>query len=166
MVKRQHTPRSAVRGLAKCPTGIHGIDEITGGGLPRGRPTLVCGAAGCGKTLLAMQFLVRGATDYHEPGMFVAFEETVDGLTAALASARLVSAESHTEAVRAVTLRELSMAILLYVPGTETLPVAIYSFIDNGTFEIAAAVSVVLILISILATLVLRRLTGKAQMEL
>ncbi len=68
--------------------------------------------------------------------------------------------------VFAVTLRELSMAILLYVPGTETLPVAIYSFIDNGTFEIAAAVSVVLILISILATLVLRRLTGKAQMEL
>src|SRR5438132_4010025 len=68
--------------------------------------------------------------------------------------------------VFAVTLRELSMAILLYVPSTETLPVAIYSFIDNGTFEIAAAVSVVLILISILATLVLRRLTGKAQMEL
>jgi iron(III) transport system permease protein len=68
--------------------------------------------------------------------------------------------------VFAVTLRELSMAILLYVPGTETLPVAIYSFIDNGTFEIAAAVSVVLILLSITAMLVLRALTGKAQMEL
>jgi ABC-type Fe3+ transport system permease subunit len=58
------------------------------------------------------------------------------------------------------------MAILLYVPGSETLPVAIYSFIDNGTFEIAAAVSVVLILLSITAMLVLRALTGKAQMEL
>jgi len=68
--------------------------------------------------------------------------------------------------VFAVTLRELSMAILLYVPGTETLPVAIYSFIDNGTFEIAAAVSVLLILMSIVAMLLLRWLTGKAQMEL
>jgi iron(III) transport system permease protein len=68
--------------------------------------------------------------------------------------------------VFAVTLRELSMAILLYVPGMETLPVAIYSFIDNGTFEIAAAVSVVLILLSIAAMLTLRALTGKAQMEL
>jgi iron(III) transport system permease protein len=68
--------------------------------------------------------------------------------------------------VFAVTLRELSMAILLYVPGTETLPVAIYSFIDNGTFEIAAAVSVLLIGLSIVAMLMLRWLTGKAQMEL
>jgi iron(III) transport system permease protein len=68
--------------------------------------------------------------------------------------------------VFAVTLRELSMAILLYVPGTETLPVAIYSFIDNGTFEIAAAVSVVLIALSIAAMLLLRLVTGKAQMEL
>jgi iron(III) transport system permease protein len=68
--------------------------------------------------------------------------------------------------VFAVTLRELSMAILLYVPGTETLPVAIYSFIDNGTFEIAAAVSVVLIVLSILSMLLLRFVTGKAQMEL
>jgi iron(III) transport system permease protein len=68
--------------------------------------------------------------------------------------------------VFAVTLRELSMAILLYVPGTETLPIAIYSFIDNGTFEIAAAVSVLLILLSIAAMLMLRAFTGKAQMEL
>jgi iron(III) transport system permease protein len=68
--------------------------------------------------------------------------------------------------VFAVTLRELSMAILLYVPGTETLPVAIYSFIDNGTFEIAAAVSVLLIGLCIVAMLVLRWVTGKAQMEL
>jgi len=68
-------------GLAKAPTGIGGLDEITAGGLPRGRPTLVCGSAGCGKTLLAMEFLVRGATEFGEPGVFVAFEETTDELT-------------------------------------------------------------------------------------
>ena len=61
--------------LAKAPTGILGLDDITGGGLPRGRPTLVCGGPGCGKTLLAMEFLVRGATRFDEPGVFVAFEE-------------------------------------------------------------------------------------------
>ena len=60
----------------KCPTGIKGIDEITLGGLPRGRPTLVCGAAGSGKTLFAMEFLVRGALQYDEPGLFVSFEES------------------------------------------------------------------------------------------
>ena len=68
--------------LPKCPTGIQGLDEVTGGGLPRGRPTLVCGAAGCGKTLLATEFLVRGATQYGEPGVFMAFEETAPELTA------------------------------------------------------------------------------------
>ncbi len=62
--------------LPKAPTGIPGLDEITGGGLPRGRPTLVCGSAGCGKTLMAMEFLVRGAVEYKEPGVFMAFEET------------------------------------------------------------------------------------------
>ena len=62
--------------LLKCPTGIQGLDEITFGGLPRGRPTLVCGTAGSGKTLLAMEFLVRGATRYNEPGVFIAFEES------------------------------------------------------------------------------------------
>ena len=67
--------------LPKAPTGIPGLDEITNGGLPRGRPTLVCGSAGCGKTLLAMEFLVRGATEYREPGVFMAFEETPDELT-------------------------------------------------------------------------------------
>ena len=72
---------SASRVLPKAPTGIAGLDEITNGGLPRGRPTLVCGSAGCGKTLLAMEFLVRGATEYQEPGVFVAFEETVEELT-------------------------------------------------------------------------------------
>jgi circadian clock protein KaiC len=71
----------AARTLAKAATGIQGLDEITGGGLPRGRPTLVCGAAGCGKTLLAMEFLVRGATEYDEPGVFLAFEETAEELT-------------------------------------------------------------------------------------
>ena len=68
-------------GLAKAPTGIQGLDEITGGGLPRGRPTLVCGSAGCGKTLLAMEFLVRGATQFDEPGVFMSFEETAAELT-------------------------------------------------------------------------------------
>jgi circadian clock protein KaiC len=66
--------------LAKAPTGIPGLDEITNGGLPRGRPTLVCGGAGCGKTLLAMEFLVRGALEYDEPGVFMSFEETTDDL--------------------------------------------------------------------------------------
>src|SRR3954463_13923359 len=67
--------------LPKVPTGIAGLDEITGGGFPKGRPTLVCGAAGCGKTLLAMEFLVRGATEFDEPGAFIAFEETAEELT-------------------------------------------------------------------------------------
>jgi circadian clock protein KaiC len=66
--------------LPKAATGIQGLDEITGGGLPRGRPTLVCGSAGCGKTLLAMEFLVRGATQFGEPGVFLAFEETAEEL--------------------------------------------------------------------------------------
>src|SRR5512142_2985061 len=66
--------------LPKTPTGIAGLDAITGGGLPRGRPTLVCGSAGCGKTLFAMEFLVRGAMEFGEPGVFLAFEETPDEL--------------------------------------------------------------------------------------
>jgi len=69
------------RTLPKAPSGIAGLDEITFGGFPRGRPTLVCGSAGCGKTLLAMEFLVRGATQYQEPGVFMAFEETPEDLT-------------------------------------------------------------------------------------
>jgi circadian clock protein KaiC len=72
--------------LAKVPTGIKGLDEVTGGGLPRGRPTLVCGPAGSGKTLLAMEFLVRGITQFGEPGVFVAFEETREDLVANVAS--------------------------------------------------------------------------------
>lgn len=66
--------------LPKSGTGIAGLDQITGGGLPTGRPTLVCGAAGCGKTLLAIEFLVRGAIEYGEPGVFMAFEETAEEL--------------------------------------------------------------------------------------
>ena len=72
--------------LPKAPTGIQGLDEITGGGLPKGRPTLVCGGAGCGKTLLAMEFLVRGATQFNEPGVFMAFEEAAKDLTQNVAS--------------------------------------------------------------------------------
>jgi circadian clock protein KaiC len=59
-------------------TGIKGFDEVTAGGLPKGRPTLVCGSAGCCKTLFAMEFLVRGAIDYNEPGVFMSFEESKD----------------------------------------------------------------------------------------
>jgi circadian clock protein KaiC len=76
----------ARRQLPKAPTGIQGLDEITGGGLPKGRPTLVCGGTGCGKTLLAMEFLVRGATQFNEPGVFMAFEETAKELTQNVAS--------------------------------------------------------------------------------
>jgi len=72
--------------LPKSPTGIQGLDEITGGGLPKGRPTLICGSAGCGKTLLAMEFLVRGAMQFNEPGVFMAFEETAEDLTKNVAS--------------------------------------------------------------------------------
>jgi circadian clock protein KaiC len=72
--------------LPKAPTGISGLDEVTGGGLPRGRPTLICGPAGCGKTLLAMEFLVRGITQFDEPGVFVAFEESAHDLVANVAS--------------------------------------------------------------------------------
>src|SRR5690349_15100552 len=69
------------RPLEKCPSGIPGLDEVTNGGLPRGRPTLVCSTAGCGKTLLGMEFLVKGATEYGEPGVLKAFEETAEELT-------------------------------------------------------------------------------------
>lgn len=60
-------------GLLKIPSGINGLDEITNGGLPGGRPTLICGDAGCGKTLFSVEFIVRGAMQYNEPGVFVAF---------------------------------------------------------------------------------------------
>lgn len=72
--------------LSKCPTGIQGLDEITDGGLPQGRPTLICGSAGCGKTLFGVEFLVRGATRYGEPGVLVTFEETASEITQNVAS--------------------------------------------------------------------------------
>ena len=65
--------------LRKTLTGIKGLDQLTGGGLPQGRPTLLCGEPGCGKTLLAMEFLARGAKEFGEPGVFVAFEERLQG---------------------------------------------------------------------------------------
>ncbi len=68
------------RSLPKSPTGIQGLDEITGGGLPKGRPTLVCGSAGCGKSMLGVEFLVRGATEFNEPGVLMTFEETTDDI--------------------------------------------------------------------------------------
>ena len=73
-------------GVLKCPTGIAGLDEITAGGLPRGRPTLICGGAGCGKTLFGIEFLARGARLYDEPGVLMAFEETAEELTQNAAS--------------------------------------------------------------------------------
>jgi circadian clock protein KaiC len=72
--------RGAAQALAKARTGILGLDEVTFGGLPAGRPTLICGGPGCGKTLLATTFLVNGAVMFNEPGVFVSFEETSDDL--------------------------------------------------------------------------------------
>ena len=86
MVMKKLGAESQRTKLPKSPSSIQGLDEITGGGLPKGRPTLVCGGAGCGKTLFAMEFLVRGATQYNEPGVFVSFEETEKELTANVAS--------------------------------------------------------------------------------
>ena len=80
------TRPALVQAVPKSPTGIQGLDEITGGGLPRGRPTLICGGPGCGKTILAMEFLINGAREFNEPGVFVSFEETIDDLTQNFAS--------------------------------------------------------------------------------
>jgi len=79
-------PKFVPKILLKSPTGIQGFDEITGGGLPTGRPTLVCGGAGCGKTLFGMEFLVRGTVQFNEPGVFMSFEETNEELTKNVAS--------------------------------------------------------------------------------
>jgi circadian clock protein KaiC len=83
---KKANPSTVLKTLQKSSTGIRGLDEITDGGLPTGRPTLLCGGAGCGKTLLAMEFLVRGAVEFNEPGVFMAFEETGDELTENVAS--------------------------------------------------------------------------------
>src|ERR1043165_998173 len=73
----------------KTPTGISGLDEVTGGGFPKGRPTLVCGSAGCGKTLFGIQFLAKGISEYNEPGVFMSFEETKDDLALNVKSLRI-----------------------------------------------------------------------------
>ena len=82
---KTHKPKTTVK-LAKTPTGISGLDEITYGGLPAGRPTLICGTAGCGKTLFSLEFIVRGALEYNEPGVFMAFEEKAEELAINVAS--------------------------------------------------------------------------------
>lgn len=74
------------RAFPKTPSGISGLDEITHGGFPKGRPILICGSAGCGKTLFATQFLVKGTTEYNEPGVFMSFEEPADDLSQNVAS--------------------------------------------------------------------------------
>ena len=82
--KKASQPSSKM--LPKAATGILGLDEITGGGLPHGRPTLISGGAGAGKTLFGLEFLVRGATQYSEPGVFISFEESIPDLTKNVAS--------------------------------------------------------------------------------
>src|ERR1700722_3959715 len=72
--------------LVKAPTGIPGLDDITAGGLPRGRATIVCGGPGCGKTMLGIEFLVRGALEFDEPGVLIAFEETPQEMAKNVAS--------------------------------------------------------------------------------
>jgi circadian clock protein KaiC len=84
MSKAQKTSSNPT--LPKSLTGIIGLDEITEGGLPTGRPTLICGDAGCGKTLMSVEFIVRGAVQYNEPGVFIAFEEKSDELAMNVAS--------------------------------------------------------------------------------
>lgn len=80
MAQKRSNRTAPPQQLKKTPTGITGLDEITEGGLPQGRPTLVCGAAGCGKTMLAAEFIVRGAAEFGEPGVIVTFEETTQEL--------------------------------------------------------------------------------------
>jgi circadian clock protein KaiC len=72
--------------LEKSPTGIKGLDEISGGGLPRGRTSIVCGGPGCGKPMLGIEVLVRGATEFGEPGVLVTFEETPEAMARNVAS--------------------------------------------------------------------------------
>lgn len=82
----QHYHQASATILQKSPTGVSGLDEITRGGLPLGRPTLLCGSAGCGKTLMSIEFIVRGALQFNEPGVFMAFEEKADELATNVAS--------------------------------------------------------------------------------
>src|SRR5437879_9108842 len=84
--KKKNNVENHYSSLPKTPTGISGLDEITGGGLPTGRPTLVAGEAGCGKTLMSIEFIVKGALNYNEPGVFMAFEEKTEELALNVAS--------------------------------------------------------------------------------
>ncbi|HEY3403127.1 MAG TPA: circadian clock protein KaiC, partial [Ohtaekwangia sp.] len=84
--EKRNRPSLREKQLQKSPTGIGGLDEITHGGLPKGRPTLVCGGPGSGKTLLGIEFIVKGALEYNEPGVIVAFEEKGDELATNVAS--------------------------------------------------------------------------------
>src|SRR3989338_49672 len=86
MTKKKTARPLSSKTLPKARTGIQGLDEITGGGLPSGRPTLVSGGAGSGKTMFGLEFLIRGATQYNEPGVFMSFEETIPDLTKNAAS--------------------------------------------------------------------------------
>ena len=84
--KVRHSEKEKPHQLEKSLTGITGFDQVTNGGLPKGRPTIVCGGPGCGKTMFAMEFLVRGATQFNEPGVLITFEETGDEMTKNVAS--------------------------------------------------------------------------------
>src|SRR5579862_4788700 len=87
MVSQKSSMKSSLAEVfPKTHSGIEGLDEITHGGLPKGRPTLVCGSAGCGKTLVGVEFLAHGALDYNEPGVLMAFEEVESELASNVAS--------------------------------------------------------------------------------
>ena len=86
MIKKTKISDAKLTPLRKAPTGIQGLDEITHGGLPRGRTTIVCGGPGCGKTMLGIEFLVRGALEFNEPGVIMAFEETPQDMARNVAS--------------------------------------------------------------------------------
>ena len=86
MAQKKKANQPSPKTLPKAATGIQGLDEITLGGLPRGRPTLISGGAGSGKTMFGLEFLVRGATQYNEPGVFMSFEESIPDLTKNAAS--------------------------------------------------------------------------------
>ncbi len=88
-ISQKKAPQKKQTQLLKCPTGIKGFDEITEGGLPKNRTTLISGGAGSGKTLLGLDFLIKGASDYREPGIFISFEETEDELYKDVASLNL-----------------------------------------------------------------------------
>src|SRR3982075_3335245 len=86
MATKSKNTASSMVPIQKAPTGIRGLDEISGGGLPKGRTTIICGGPGCGKTMLGIEFLVRGALEYDEPGVLMAFEETPQDIARNVAS--------------------------------------------------------------------------------